>query len=75
MGGCLPDCSGPSNNFSCSQGSPSSPSVCVCLTGYSLNNSLCLPKCGDSMVIGDEKCDDGLKGSCKSDCSGSNDGY
>ena len=35
LGGCLPDCSGVQTNYTCTSGSPSTPSVCNCMTGYS----------------------------------------
>lgn len=35
----------------------------------------CVPKCGDGKVKGGEKCDDGGKGGCLLDCSGSDPLY
>ena len=72
LGGCLPDCSGANANFSCSGGSPTTPSVCVCSVGFSASGTLCLPTCGDGKMVGNEGCDDGNLGGCLSDCSGAN---
>ena len=67
-GGCLPDCSGSNVGYSCSGGSSTTPSVCVCLPGYS--GSPCITHCGDGLVAGTEVCDDGGLGGCLPDCSG-----
>ena len=53
--GCLSNCLGVSIGYSCI--SVNSPSICS-------------PICGDGIVVGIEKCDDGNKGGCLSDCSG-----
>ena len=38
-------------------------------------SSDCNPKCGDGLVFPPEVCDDQSRGGCKSDCTGSNDGF
>jgi hypothetical protein len=58
-GGCLPDCSGMNLNYSCTGGNLTSPSLCVCLPGYSfLSDKTCKVQCGDGLVAPVEKCDD-----------------
>jgi len=64
----LPDCSGVQANFKCTLGS--SPSICICLTGFELTGILCTPICGDGLIVGTEKCDAGALPGCLRDCSG-----
>ena len=66
-GGCLPDCSGPEVNYSCTNVNNDTPSVCI--------NTAPAPICGNGILEGNEKCDDGGKGGCKSDCSDEAIGY
>lgn len=57
--GCNPTCSGSLVGWTCSSGTPNSPSICN-------------PICNDGIVIGNEICDDGLADNqgCDSSCSG-----
>jgi len=73
--GCLGDCSGPRANFTCTPGSSSSPSVCSCNAGFHVSGSVCLPTCGDGLVVGNEVCDDTAQGGCLSDCSAAHSNY
>lgn len=68
-GGCNALCTNSNTNFTCTGGSSTAPSVCVCQTGFLLNGSLCLPVCGDGKKVGSEACDDNKSGGCKDDCS------
>ena len=70
LGGCLPDCSGATQNYTCSAGSPTTASVCSCSIGFSLQSGNCLPTCGDGLVFPPETCDDNNNGGCLPDCSG-----
>jgi hypothetical protein len=71
--GCLLDCSGAKENFTCTGGSSSTPTLCSCIAGLSLQGGICIPKCKDGLVFGTEICDDGEKlQGCKEDCSGPN---
>ena len=45
------------------------------MTGFEPKNNLCLPICGDNILVGYEICDDGNNGACSSDCSSVNAGY
>jgi hypothetical protein len=75
-GGCLPDCTGSSPFYSCTGGSMTSASVCVCFDGYTLqSDKTCKVQCGDGKVGPGEKCDDGGTGACKPDCSDTSKGY
>lgn len=67
LGGCLLDCSDAHPNYTCTSGSPTSPSVCTCRGGF-----VCAPVCGDGILGGVEVCDDNNQGGCLPDCSGSN---
>ena len=75
LGGCLPDCSGADLNYTCSGGSLSSPSNCVCDNGFSLISPNCMPICGDGKVVGNEVYDDGNLGGVNPTCSGANPNY
>jgi len=66
---------GPSPNFTCSAGSPTSASFCSCLTGFQTSGALCLPICGDGRLVGNEICDDGGLGGCDIACSLSSPNY
>ena len=75
VGGCK-DCSGSNPLFNCSIGSLSTPSICTCVSGYSLSKSYtCITFCGDGFLAGYEECDDGSYGGCLSDCSGPSIGF
>jgi hypothetical protein len=73
--GCLPGCTGVKTNFSCSAGSPTTPSVCTCNPGYSLSGTDCLTSCGDGLVAGSEVCDDLNMGGCLPGCVGQNTNF
>ena len=47
--------------------------TCQCDDHFALENDLCVPVCGDGVLVGDESCDDGnteAGDGCRADCAG-----
>jgi hypothetical protein len=61
--------------MTCTSGSPTTPSVCSCQPGYTMNASICISSCGDGLLISPETCDDGDKGGCLKGCIGVSENY
>jgi len=60
--GCLSDCSSNDPKWNC-------------IGGDSVSWTDCSPTCGDSLVAGNEFCDDGVALGCLADCSGPTPGF
>lgn len=79
-GSCSTNCDYVLPGHRCEGGSLFSPSKCyehreMAATGFNCTDDVCVPICGDGMVVGSEICDPGSKLDCTNDCKSVTNGF